>query len=124
MQPTICERRVYFVGFGVPAVAALPPAVVLDVDETVLDNLTYQLERAKIGLAFTPDSWNVWVKRREAVGLPGSAAFLARAGAEDWEEVTPEQAASWIQSLAEEKYRITSQGRKLSALRMLATQRK
>lgn len=53
-------------------------AVVLDADETVLDNSTYQLERAKIGLAFTPDSWNVWVKRREAVGLPGSAAFLAR----------------------------------------------
>ena len=53
-------------------------AVVLDADETVLDNSTYQLERAKIGLAFTPESWNLWVKRREAVGLPGSGAFLAR----------------------------------------------
>jgi 5'-nucleotidase (lipoprotein e(P4) family) len=53
-------------------------AVILDADETVINNSTYQLERARIGLGFTPDSWNAWVKRREATPLPGAAAFLAR----------------------------------------------
>ena len=53
-------------------------AVVLDADETVLNNSLYQLERAKVGLAFTPESWNAWVKRREATPLPGAASFLAR----------------------------------------------
>ena len=53
-------------------------AVILDADETVLNNSTYQLERARQGLAFTPESWNVWVRRREATPVPGAAAFLAR----------------------------------------------
>jgi 5'-nucleotidase (lipoprotein e(P4) family) len=53
-------------------------AVVLDADETVISNVTYQVERARLGLAFTPESWNAWVKRREATPLPGAAAFLAR----------------------------------------------
>lgn len=52
--------------------------VVLDADETVLNNSMYQLERAKQGLAFSADSWNAWVKRREATPLPGAAAFLNR----------------------------------------------
>lgn len=63
------------------AVAKLPAgswAVILDADETVLDNSLYQLERAKLGLGFTAETWNAWVKRREATPLPGSAAFLAR----------------------------------------------
>jgi 5'-nucleotidase (lipoprotein e(P4) family) len=52
--------------------------VVLDADETILNNSVYQLERAKQGLAFSADSWNAWVKRREATPLPGAAAFLNR----------------------------------------------
>ena len=31
-------------------------AVVLDADETVISNVTYQLERARLGLPFTPES--------------------------------------------------------------------
>lgn len=53
-------------------------AVVLDADETVISNLTYQVERARQGLAFTPESWYAWVRRREAVPVPGAAAFLRR----------------------------------------------
>jgi 5'-nucleotidase (lipoprotein e(P4) family) len=52
--------------------------VILDADETVLNNSLYQLERSKLGLGFTPESWNAWVKRREATPLPGAPAFLAR----------------------------------------------
>lgn len=53
-------------------------AVVLDADETVISNVTYQLERARAGLAFTRESWTAWVRRREATPLPGAGAFLAR----------------------------------------------
>ena len=53
-------------------------AVILDADETVINNLQYQIERGRQGLGFTAESWNAWVKRREATPLPGAAAFLAR----------------------------------------------
>lgn len=53
-------------------------AVILDADETVISNAVYQLERARIGAGFSAESWNAWVKRREATPLPGAAAFLGR----------------------------------------------
>jgi 5'-nucleotidase (lipoprotein e(P4) family) len=53
-------------------------AVVLDADETVISNATYQAERARIGAGFTAETWNAWVRRREATPLPGAAEFLAR----------------------------------------------
>jgi 5'-nucleotidase (lipoprotein e(P4) family) len=66
----------------VEAAAAKRPAgswaVILDADETILNNSVYQLERARLGLGFSAESWNAWVKRREATPLPGAAAFLAR----------------------------------------------
>ena len=52
--------------------------VVLDADETVIDNSTYQLEQARLGRPFEAASWHAWTARREAVPLPGAAAFLAR----------------------------------------------
>jgi 5'-nucleotidase (lipoprotein e(P4) family) len=53
-------------------------AVVLDADETVISNLQYQIERGRLGLGYSTESWNAWVKRREATPMPGAAAFLAR----------------------------------------------
>jgi 5'-nucleotidase (lipoprotein e(P4) family) len=53
-------------------------AVVLDADETVISNAVYQLERARLGAGFSAESWNAWVKRREATPLPGAAEFLRR----------------------------------------------
>ncbi len=63
------------------AVAKMPAgswAVILDADETILDNSLYQLERSKLGLGFSADSWNAWVKRREATPLPAASGFLSR----------------------------------------------
>lgn len=53
-------------------------AVALDADETVIDNSLYQEERARIGEAYTSESWAEWVVRREAPPLPGALGFLAR----------------------------------------------
>jgi predicted secreted acid phosphatase len=48
---------------------------VLDADETVINNVTYQLERAQQGLPYSSESWAAWVRRREASPIPGAAAF-------------------------------------------------
>jgi 5'-nucleotidase (lipoprotein e(P4) family) len=53
-------------------------AVVLDADETVIDNSLHELERVKKGIPFGSGSWREWTARREATPLPGAAAFLAR----------------------------------------------
>ena len=53
-----------------------PPAVVVDLDETILDNSTYQVERWKLGKGFTQESWSEWVNRMEADLVPGAAQFL------------------------------------------------
>lgn len=54
-----------------------PWAVVLDLDETVLDNSAYQLERAAYGLPFEPASWAAWTERREAGAVAGVSEFIA-----------------------------------------------
>jgi 5'-nucleotidase (lipoprotein e(P4) family) len=53
-------------------------AVVLDVDETTLDNSMYQVERAVYGLPFEAESWSAWVQRKEAAAVPGVKPFLDR----------------------------------------------
>ena len=66
------------------AIAALPSAfnsndvVVMDVDETVLDNSQYQRERESAGLGYSSESWNAWVVRKEAPLVPGVSNFIQR----------------------------------------------
>jgi len=51
--------------------------VILDADETVIDNAQYQQERARAGLPYSDESWNDWVRREAATALPGAAEFVA-----------------------------------------------
>jgi 5'-nucleotidase (lipoprotein e(P4) family) len=51
--------------------------VIMDADETVLDNSTYQKERAALGEGFSSESWDEWVRRIEATALPGATEFIA-----------------------------------------------
>jgi 5'-nucleotidase (lipoprotein e(P4) family) len=51
-------------------------AVILDADETVISNLTQQIEQQ--GKKYDEAAWAAWVKRREATALPGAKAFLAK----------------------------------------------
>jgi acid phosphatase len=50
-------------------------AVVLDADETVLDNSEYQRRRALLDSGYTEASWAAWVRERAATALPGAAEF-------------------------------------------------
>ena len=45
-----------------------PYSIVLDLDETVLDNSPYQAQNVKDGTAFTPENWDVWVKKSRSQG--------------------------------------------------------
>lgn len=54
----------------------LPPAVILDVDETVLDNSGFQAELIIKGGEYTPDIWHAWVEKRKARPIPGAKEFL------------------------------------------------
>ena len=50
--------------------------MIMDADETILDNSEYQKERASLGLGYTQESWTAWVRREAADTLPGAAAFI------------------------------------------------
>jgi 5'-nucleotidase (lipoprotein e(P4) family) len=50
--------------------------VVLDADETVISNLTFQIEND--GKPYTEEAWTAWAKRRAATPMPGAKAFLDR----------------------------------------------
>lgn len=56
--------------------ATLPPAVIVDLDETILDNSPYQAWRIVEGVEYSPDSWNAWANEGAAPFIPGALEFL------------------------------------------------
>ncbi len=62
-------------------IAKLPPAVVLDVDETVLDNSPYQARLIRDGKDYNEATWADWVHERTARVIPGALAFAKAASA-------------------------------------------
>jgi acid phosphatase len=56
-------------------VKGLKPAVVLDIDETVLDNSPYQARLIKSGGEFNEADWAAWCKEERARALPGVVEF-------------------------------------------------
>ena len=65
---------------GVPAEQTgnyrnLPPAVILDVDETVLDNSDYQAWNVTAGTNFDPKTWTTFVNSQTSRPVPGALEF-------------------------------------------------
>ena len=61
------------------AVKPLAPkswVVVLDLDETTLDNSPFQLERAAYNIPYSSDAFVSWSMRREAGAVPGVVDFI------------------------------------------------
>jgi 5'-nucleotidase (lipoprotein e(P4) family) len=50
--------------------------VILDIDETVLDNSEYTKRRVLENHTFDPRSWDAWVQERSAIALPGAKVFV------------------------------------------------
>lgn len=52
--------------------------VVLDIDETTLNNSAYQRARADLGLGYSPASWTAWVNAKAATPIDGALAFTKK----------------------------------------------
>ena len=63
------------------AATGLPPAVVMDVDETVLDNSPYQARLVRDGKEYDEVTWDAWVAEKKAKPLPGVVDFAKAATA-------------------------------------------
>ncbi|MEN9478431.1 MAG: hypothetical protein RLZZ300_2572, partial [Pseudomonadota bacterium] len=59
----------------------LPPAVVMDVDETVLDNSPYQARLVRDGASYEDTTWDLWVAEKKAKAVPGVVDFAKAAAA-------------------------------------------
>jgi acid phosphatase len=62
-------------------VSGLPPAVVLDLDETVLDNSAFQARQVADSTPFkavpySEDAWLKWCEERKADAIPGAVDFV------------------------------------------------
>jgi 5'-nucleotidase (lipoprotein e(P4) family) len=57
------------------AYQTLPPAVILDIDETILDNSGYQAWMALKDTTFDPKTWNAYVNTVSSVAIPGAVEF-------------------------------------------------
>ncbi|CAN5161098.1 N/A [soil metagenome] len=59
--------------------ASLPPAIILDLDETAIDNLFYEARMILDNSSFDPDTWNSWVREREAEAIKGAVELIGKA---------------------------------------------
>jgi 5'-nucleotidase (lipoprotein e(P4) family) len=57
------------------AYQALPPAVILDLDETAIDNSAYEAGLVVNNTHFDPKTWDEWVKAEMAKAVPGAVEF-------------------------------------------------
>jgi acid phosphatase len=63
------------------AATGLPPAVVMDVDETVLDNSPYQARLIRDHTSYDETTWDLWVAEKKATPVPGVVDFAKVAAA-------------------------------------------
>lgn len=53
-----------------------PPAIILDIDETVLDNSQYQAQLVLDDEQFDPETWDEWIAMESAPAVPGAVDFI------------------------------------------------
>lgn len=56
--------------------ADMPPAIVMDADETVLDNSPYEASLVTRGSDFAPKEWTTYVKDKVTRAVPGAIEFV------------------------------------------------
>lgn len=61
----------------------LPPAIIVDVDETILDNSAFQARMINQNSEFLIEQWNEWVMEAGADAIPGALDFLKEADRRD-----------------------------------------
>lgn len=58
-----------------PSLAGKPKAVIVDLDETMLDNSAYSAWQVKAKQPFSDKTWSAWTHAREATAVPGAINF-------------------------------------------------
>ena len=66
-------------GVAPEVLARMPTAVVLDLDETVLDNTVYQARLLRDHANYDSQSWGEWIAAAEAEAVPGAREYIATA---------------------------------------------
>jgi len=52
------------------------PAIIVDIDETVLDNSAYQAGLLDSNKGYETTTWNQWIKAEKAKAVPGAVEFV------------------------------------------------
>ncbi|OQP31896.1 5'-nucleotidase, lipoprotein e(P4) family [Pantoea latae] len=58
-----------------PSLTGKPRAVIVDLDETMIDNSAYSAWQAKNGQPFSAQSWSTWTQAKQALAVPGAVDF-------------------------------------------------
>lgn len=58
-----------------PSLTGKPKAVIVDLDETMLDNSAYSAWQAKGDQPFTAKTWSAWTQAKQAKAVPGAVEF-------------------------------------------------
>jgi 5'-nucleotidase (lipoprotein e(P4) family) len=61
----------------------LPAAIIVDADETMIDNSPFQARGIREGVDFNYENWLAWVNERRARALPGAVEFARYAASRD-----------------------------------------
>lgn len=64
-----------------PGYENLPPAIIVDIDETVLDNTPSQSRVIRQGVRWNKKDWEAWVHEARAEAIPGAVELLDEAAA-------------------------------------------
>lgn len=59
----------------------LPPAIIVDIDETILDNSPAAAQAVLLNAAYDAKRWDQWVAMAQAKAVPGAVAFVNKAEA-------------------------------------------
>lgn len=74
MQPGTAAVEQF--GMDPARLASLPTAVVVDLDETILDNSYYQARLVREGREYDEPGWQAWIQEAAATLLPGAREYL------------------------------------------------
>jgi 5'-nucleotidase (lipoprotein e(P4) family) len=56
--------------------ASLPSAVIMDIDETVLDNSRYEANLILTADSYSSTTWDDWIALQQATAIPGAVHFI------------------------------------------------
>ena len=88
-------KALYYQGFNIAQLrmdlfltndtSSKPNAVIVDIDETMLDNSPFEAKCIETGLPYSKESWGTWTSLAQAEALPGAVEFSHYAKAKNIE---------------------------------------